>query len=437
MKKIYYILTLLVGAFMASCSPQQDQIFEESSSQRITRSINEVQSTLSSAKSGWLFQYFPGKNQQYGGFNMVVNFMADGTTTVYNPYVKSGAACTSLYTVKQYGGVLVSFDTQNEALHYFSDPINPDGLGAGSGKGLEGDFEFVVISSSPDKVVLRGIKSSGICILTAMTTTKTPTEYLNDIQKMQESINSPSYDMYVGGQKIDNFSGDGRIFTGDFKVNGVSKTIEISSVATVEGLRFYKPVTFDALGKDLFISNFKFDAKLNRLVCSDPNVDVYIQKTIPPANIYFATVLKEWGFSGDISGATTSGMSASFAADYTQALTTYGGGNQDVKFVLMGKSPLESFPGFVFGVLGKYGGAGPYFFAWKLNVTPVSQTTDRVSFTFSKANDNAAFTPELKTLVDKIISKSPYIITIKDLNNPNSVKLVSVADSNYWYELGY
>lgn len=47
-----------------------------------------------------------------------------------------GAKVASTYVLKQSAGPVLSFDTHNEIMHFFSDPHNPGGIGS-DGKGME------------------------------------------------------------------------------------------------------------------------------------------------------------------------------------------------------------------------------------------------------------------------------------------------------------
>ncbi|NCC10884.1 MAG: DUF4302 domain-containing protein, partial [Bacteroidia bacterium] len=127
MKQISYLILGALVWLVSACNPVQDQVFDKSASERVEVAIQSVTKTLKAAPKGWNMQLFAGKIQPYGGYNLIVDFSTDDQVTVYNPLVDNGQGVTSLYTVKQCGGALLSFDTYNKAMHYFSDPINPDG----------------------------------------------------------------------------------------------------------------------------------------------------------------------------------------------------------------------------------------------------------------------------------------------------------------------
>ena len=66
MKKSIYLLVMICSFFMAACSPETDDIFGESSSVRIDKTMKEELKVLTGASNGWLLEYFPQAQQAYG-----------------------------------------------------------------------------------------------------------------------------------------------------------------------------------------------------------------------------------------------------------------------------------------------------------------------------------------------------------------------------------
>ena len=82
--------------------------------------------------------HFPEANQAFGGYNVLLKFGTDGKVTVASELYGASQTATSLFSVKQSAGIVLSFDTYNTIFHLFSDPADPTGAG-GKGYGLEGD----------------------------------------------------------------------------------------------------------------------------------------------------------------------------------------------------------------------------------------------------------------------------------------------------------
>lgn len=431
MKKTYYILILMATFLISSCNPVQDQIFEEPSAQRIEKAIKEVHQQLQSNADGWLFKIYTTDYEKYGGFNTIVKFTDEASTTVYNPRVENGKAFTSEYTLKQYGGVLLSFDTYNKAMHYFSDPINPDGIGERS-KGLEGDFEFVIMDRTEDKIVLRGLKSNALCELSRLPSGTDPATLFSNLNSMKDKIKAPAYDLYIGGNKVKGFFGNGIKFSFTTKVNGEDEDLTFSIVPTTEGIQTYQPIYCDLIGKDKMMQNFKFDEKNDRFVCTDSGVDAYIQKTYP-VNVIFANTSTQWYFNGDRTGSASDRLSPKFASNLKDALTSYGSKKETIGNLYIGQSLIPNNPGFSF-ILYTSLGAKSYYFMWKLTPSIVEDTADELNFSNLVLGYNAKFLPEFTPFVQKLIDQSPYKL-VSNQKDPQTIRFTSKADADYWFEL--
>ena len=112
----------------AACSPEEDDIFSDSSANRADAAIAADMQVLTGAANGWLMEYYPEASQMYGGYNILLSFSEDGRVTVAGDIVTDPTAtATSLFSVKQSAGIVLSFDTYNEIFHFFSDPGNSNG----------------------------------------------------------------------------------------------------------------------------------------------------------------------------------------------------------------------------------------------------------------------------------------------------------------------
>lgn len=93
-------------------------MFDDSSANRIEASLAQVNEVLLSAKNGWLMKYYPNANQKYGGYNLFLYFSADGKVTAASDVAGVGERMTSLYSLKQSAGAVLSFDTYNSIIHF-------------------------------------------------------------------------------------------------------------------------------------------------------------------------------------------------------------------------------------------------------------------------------------------------------------------------------
>lgn len=202
MKKLNYLLTLLVSVLaLTGCTSEVDKYFSESSSERSAKDIAHVKEVLLSAPNGWRMEYYG--NTTYGGYNVLCKFEGDQVTfaseKVGNTHKAGlddsgnliGAEEKSHYSLIQSMGTVLSFDGHNELFHYFSEPKNEDFGEAGSG--FNGDFEFRVLSASPEKIVLQGRKHGSKVLMYPMESDKSWSDYLKNIAETDKFMASRSY----------------------------------------------------------------------------------------------------------------------------------------------------------------------------------------------------------------------------------------------------
>lgn len=177
-------------------------MFDKSSSARMTEELQNDKEILSSATNGWLIQYYPNADAdnstdhpQYGGFNVLAKFTQDGHVTVASELAGADSTYTSTFKMEQSAGAVLSFDTYNDIFHFFSDPANSAGIGK-KGTGMEGDFEFKIVSASKDKIVMNGKKHGSRIVMTPMDANQTWSDYLTKLYVAEKDMTFGSY-IYV------------------------------------------------------------------------------------------------------------------------------------------------------------------------------------------------------------------------------------------------
>ena len=243
MKRINYILFFFMVFTLAACSPEEKNLFDDSSANRIEASLTHVNEVLLSAKNGWLMQYYPNAIQKYGGYNLLLSFSADGKVTAASDAAGAGERMTSLYSLKQSAGAVLSFDTYNSIIHFFASPDS--GVG-GIGTGMEGDYDFTVMEEcTPEKVVLKGTKSGSLAVMTPIAENTDWDEYIEEIFDMNTIMQEyPAFIFTDGGYSQElTVSWNRLVITqrdGDNLVYSYAPF-----VLTAEGLEFYKPFTLN------------------------------------------------------------------------------------------------------------------------------------------------------------------------------------------------
>ena len=239
MKKIYYLFCLVAVIIASACTHEEENLFDSSSADRADAAIKDYTDILTGAENGWVMEYYPEMQQKYGGYNTLVKFGKDGKVTVSSDVYAATDAATSLYSVKQSAGVMLSFDTYNEIFHFYSDPDDPSGLG-GPGYGMEGDYDFLILEATPEKVILKGKKSGNTAVMTPANGSWE--DYITEIQTMESAMFSNKFTMTVGGVEIFVRRAQ-RTLSMSYEVNGEAVSQKVSYIVTPVGMKFYTPVS--------------------------------------------------------------------------------------------------------------------------------------------------------------------------------------------------
>ncbi|MFV0291381.1 MAG: DUF4302 domain-containing protein [Mangrovibacterium sp.] len=257
MRKLYYsIFYSLVTIMFISCANVEDDTFGSSSSDRIDVAIATSEEILTSKENGWLMEYYPGTNQPYGGYNILMKFDPSGTVSISSELYPSTQVNTSFYTITQSAGVVLSFDTYNEIFHFFADPSDPSGVG-GRGIGLEGDYDFQIMEATSEKVVLRGKKSGEL-------TTLTPYEgdwsdYITDINAAEDLMLFSDLTLSIGEQSIP-IASSYRVLTFTLVKDDEEETHTVGYIVTKTGYKLYEPIEINGKTITEFIYNVDSDS---------------------------------------------------------------------------------------------------------------------------------------------------------------------------------
>jgi hypothetical protein len=252
------IITLLgiIPLLLLSCAKDDDRLFSDTAADRMQQRIKDNLAVLQNAPNGWIMTLYPSDQQLYGGYTLFVKFEDNGWVTVASELKRSSGpeTITSLYSVLPEGGPLLSFDSYNSYIHYFSEPRNPNGpveLGMG------GDYEFVIMDAAPYETVLRGKKTGNRIALTAIAAGENwntlIAQYANAARKMEflqgegniggidvlVQRESRTLNFYYGGNKVQtipyHYTPDGLVFYKPLKLGGV----EINALLYIDGSKPY------------------------------------------------------------------------------------------------------------------------------------------------------------------------------------------------------
>lgn len=268
-QKIYTIIGMLALLIVSACSlHEEEDFFNDSSANRMSEALKTYKEILTGAENGWIMKYYPASDQSFGGFNLLVSFDENGKATVAGENGKPDETVTSLYSLIQSAGPVLTFDSYNEIMHLFSEPLG----------GYEGEFQFTIMSATPEKVILNGTKTRNTIVLVPMPKDEIWANYLKSVAKTQEDIYLGTFYLKVNGKEIGSMMQTNNVFTLTYAGAGeLDPKKEIPFIYTPDGIELYEPLTIDGVT----ISTFKTDIERISFTCIDEGVNAEFESFYP------------------------------------------------------------------------------------------------------------------------------------------------------------
>ena len=241
MKRLVYIFLLAFPLLVTSCLIEEKEVFDKTPAERMDAFLAEYKTLLESSENGWLFEYYPQKDQNYGGYNYILKFK-DGYVTAWLELTAQEEVST--YKMTPDDGPVISFDTYNANLHFFAE-ASPSQY-----QGLQGDYEYNILGKSEDgsEIYVKGRKSGNVLTMRKFEGTD-PVAYFTACNEIYESFAAAKYDMTVDGTPTLSCSMSNMrlTFTTETKPATELAPAEVASVSvaycyTDTGIRFYQPI---------------------------------------------------------------------------------------------------------------------------------------------------------------------------------------------------
>lgn len=301
-KNIFRATLVLFGAAMltTACTFQEDDFFDESASLRVTHTNEQLQDRLVKQSSdenyGWVIQYFVAGTDEldFEGFNLFGRFYDTGKVTLAgnHRFLRNGNANkytehSSTYEWLSEEGPVLSFNTWNDILTVFEDPVDPS-TQAQNGEGMFGDHSLVLRSYNDDEIVFSGERHSAKVRFIACD--RPWTDYIDAVNKTKSDISSTSLTSYYVTNGTDTmfFSNLNRgYFNYCDRVDDPLNNKVLSCVFTPTGFRIENP---DTLGGNSF-QEFTVAADSTCLQNEDGSV-----KVIATWDNYILNRTKVWNF---------------------------------------------------------------------------------------------------------------------------------------------
>lgn len=283
--KIYSAISvaLFATALTACSSFQEDDLFDESASLRITKFNEDLQARLveqsTEGKYGWVIQYFVGSESK--GYNLFGRFDASGKVTLASnhPYLRGGNAnkyteYVSSYEMLREDGPVLAFNTWNDILTVFVDPVDPSQAPStivNDGEGMKGDHNFLFHAYEGQNILFRGQRhAAGIRFVPC---DRPWEDYITDADAFKNSItNSTFNNFYVtDGKDTMYFSGlNNGLFTYQERLVDPLQSEPCACVFSVDGFRLKNK---GQLGEKSF-QNFTISDQKDCLYNEDKTVKV-------------------------------------------------------------------------------------------------------------------------------------------------------------------
>lgn len=307
-KITFYSIIALGVAMISACSRQEKELFELSGTERVEKAMTETADILTSASNGWEMNYFTNPEGQ--GHVLLFKFEKNGVVTVAAKNTISSSKGTyktaqSIWAMDASQSTVLSMKTYNDVFSIFASPLS-DGLG------YEGDYEFIVISASPEEIKLMGKKHRAICTMTPIASSLAWDTYYAPIDQIKDYVfngnNSMQFQLVVN---------DKVYLPLEYNDMAMSETVQNAFVfpliVTRTGVDFYDQGIL--IAENQYAKHFVLNNELTRLVCTDAGVNAYIRSafTIPE---YFRFRLQhnfEWQISSTENGSVAQAAYNAFA----------------------------------------------------------------------------------------------------------------------------
>lgn len=415
MKKIYLLLLIICPLIFQACLKDQNDLFDKSPSERMDEALSNYKKVLASSDKGWLLEYYPERNQSYGGYNYIIQF----TESTVKAHVDIAADISessdeTLYQLIADSGPVISFDTYNSFLHYFATPSSS------MYQAYQGDFEFILMGLSDDQneIRLKGKRSGNTMVLRRMT--EDAVSYLTKVLNVEDEITAPEYRINIGNEQFA-CTLSSRILS--FQYPGDDDAIvdvQTAYCVTDKGIRFYEPLDINGVTVDEFI------LENGRLVSNNGNIS--IEFVFPPINSVFVASTSQYVFSDftqfeNMSATVKGWLDVAYAGNLAKE-----GESLDLIYFNYSSSAGRSL------VFRSKGSTQNWFATYYYTVTSVEGTEDRVTFgTTYSPGTNAAYYTFFIPVVTNILQEGTYILETKSRKDTSEIKFTSVNNPDIWF----
>lgn len=433
--------TFIYGAIIllgiCSCSNEEEDIFGKSSAQRLNEAVAEYSKLLCSSENGWAMEYFA--NEKEKGHTLLMKFRTTGGVTIAAKDNYTGNKYTednSLFEVIADNAPVLTFNTYNTLLHYFSNPEDdPNTEDNENGRGHEGDYEFIVMKVSQDLIELKGKKRGYTILLRRLSEGQDWEGYLEQLEKVRNTLFSNKIPTLwlttANGEKYVLTNSISGVF--DALAEGgdpISETIKVPFIMEKEGIRTLKPFTGGKEKDEALFSTQTFNiAEDGGLTCMDDGASRILG---PTATGIFCTE-STWtqGNTWKIIPNEIGGkLKEQYDAVVKSVAVAYNNGEIEFEFK---NNPNVGGKSLSFTLRGKTKGSQG------IDIINDANNLDMVSLTIRDSQDNnwkqlSQKIPDLNTLA-KLFTSITYNVSANSIIRPTVLSFISNSDSNDYFKV--
>ncbi len=419
----------LAAASLASvsCNRWEDDIWDQSSAERLEQAQIEDREILCSAPNGWQMLYFCNGQEQ--GYNFLMKFDEHGGVTIATRNPNTGNAYAeeaSMYDVLVDDGPVLSFSTYNSLFHRYADP-DPEHTQGSDGIGSGGDYEFNIMTIADTMIYLHGKKGKLDIYMYPLEEGKDWQEYFNDLYALRDSMFHSSiptlwltladgsrYSITDASTQVMNFVPEG----GD----AITQTVTVPYVMTETGIRLMSAFPNDSADVD-HVQVFNFDESGRYLVGDDAAADGSVAsiKSAP-----FAELFSEQGVTWSIDADDLGGR---FVEAYEAIVEGYNSYTpytlQGVRFGYDTKTQSHTFALYSSKMTGI------------MYSEEIVDGETGISFTFSGKGDTNGMRlydniPAMSAFM-QLLSSQKFTLTSDSEINPSRIKFTSQNNENEYF----
>jgi len=407
------VLAILSVLIFFGCKRTQDEIFDKSPSVRMDEAITHIYSVLRANPNGWIIRYFPHPEQEFGGYSLFAKFTSDAEVSLTSDINLS--TIKSSYAVVPEGGPILTFNSYNKVIHYFSEPGVDSGNGAND-TGMGGDFEFIVLEATEKGIVLKGKKSGNTILMEPMDATGQAVH--DSYIEFAAFFDNQTYFLFENkAGDIEDVNLGQRTFQLPEDLNGPLITFRV----VPDGLDLYKETEI----RGVKVKKLKYvapSAQYLKGYFTDENSTFKFIPQPPPLNILFRDNV--WATSYKNIGPIGQGFWDGAKIKLTQA-----GYTVDNFYV----GTISGFQGLFWSLQ-----RGAVFGGVTINIIPVFGTTDQVRITFDGRIvgniTGAMWSSGLNDFFSPFSSRVFKITNSSGTENPKELLLQDVVNQNNWFK---